>query len=110
MNISRKITISAASAVAAVLAATGIAMAAPTAPGPGGGLMAGDANRMPTAQADWMDEMHADNADWMDEMHADGWTDAGMDAMHARMDEMLEKYPQMQQHMESNAPLRGPAR
>lgn len=83
VNIPRKITISAASTVAAVLAATGIAMAAPTAPG---------------------------DADWMDEMHANGWADGDMDAMHARMGEMLEKYPQMQPHMEPNAPLRGQGR
>ena len=110
MNIPRKITISAASTVAAVLAATGIAMAAPTAPGSPGDLMVGGANDVPAEQADWMDEMHADNADWMDEMHADGWTDGDMGAMHARMGEMLETYPQMQQRMEPNAPLRGQGR
>lgn len=110
MNTSRKITIGAASTVAAVLAASGIAMAAPTLSAPASDALPGDLTDEPTGWADWMDEMHADNADWMGQMHAGDWSGADMDVMHASMAETIAAYPQMQQHMGFDAPLGGQGR
>ena len=94
MKIPRKLTIAATATIGAVLAATGIAMATPTAtglPGPATGMMVGEVDHLPAGagpQPGWMAELHAGDLDWMAEMHASGWADGDMDAMHGQMGAM----------------------
>ena len=109
MTASRKITITAAGTVTAVLAAGGIAMATPAAtdlPSPATGnpataMMDGQFEPVPGGdgpQANWMNQMHAGNTDWMDQMPDDGRMDGDMGAMHSQMGAMQGDAEQRQQH------------
>jgi len=130
MTASRKITITAVGTVAAVLAATGIAIATPAFMGqpspatgnPATGMMVGEIDHMPAGAgsgAGRMDQMHAGDVDWMAEMHAKGWGGGGNGAMHSQMGamhgdagqmarhhaQMIERDPQMQQRHDEMAGL-----
>lgn len=138
MTVSRKLPITVAGTVTAVLAAGGIAVAAsaatelprPASSAPAHGIMDGQVER-PTdgdgPQVGGMGQMPDDGSldsdmgamhDRMGEMHGDG---ERMQRHHDRMverdpqmqerhDRMVDRYPEMRDHMGTAATLRGPER
>lgn len=138
MTASRKLTITVAGTVTAVLAAGGIAMATPAATElpspatstPATGMMVGQFAPVPGGDGP--------QAGGMDQMPDDGWMDGDMGAMHGQMgamhgdaeqmqqhhdrmverdpqmqqrhDDMVDRYPEMREHMGTAATLRGPGR
>lgn len=104
MTASRKLTITIAGTVTAVLAAGGIAMATPAATELPGPATSTPATGMMDGQAERATDGDGPQAGGMGQMHADRWTDGDADAMHRQMGEMHGQgemhgdAEQMQQH------------